>query len=137
MGNYKKYGNVMIDLETLSTHTNASIIEIGAVEFNKIAGETGESIDIFIKPQEWGMHERHIDGNTIKWWLSQSDEARKRFYEVDTDKIVVGLSESLVILSAFIRSCDNTDENEEGNVVVWGNSATMDITIHQKLHLSI
>ena len=45
----KKFGNIMVDLETLSTHTNASIIEIAAVEFNKETGEIGhifqQSID--------------------------------------------------------------------------------------------
>ena len=35
----KNFGNIMVDLETLSTHTNASIIEIAAVEFNKETGE--------------------------------------------------------------------------------------------------
>lgn len=42
MDRYTKYGNVMIDLETLSTHTNAAIIEIGVVEFNKYTGDIGQ-----------------------------------------------------------------------------------------------
>ena len=38
---FERFGSVMIDLETLSTHNNAAIIEIGAVEFNKYTGEVG------------------------------------------------------------------------------------------------
>ena len=50
---FEKYGNVMIDLETLSTHTNAAIIEIGAVEFNKLTGEVGEKFNVIIEPSDW------------------------------------------------------------------------------------
>ena len=50
----KKFGNIMVDLETLSTHTNASIIEIAAVEFNKETGEIGHIFHQSIDASEWG-----------------------------------------------------------------------------------
>ena len=65
MTNFEKYGNVMIDLETLSTHKNASIIEIGAVEFNKHTGETRKKNNALIKLSEWTKNDRHVDGNVF------------------------------------------------------------------------
>lgn len=130
MGNYSKYGNVMIDLETLSTRTNASIIEIGAVEFNKQTGGIGDTIDLIINPSEWGKNGRDIDGETIKWWFKQDESARKRFID---NKERVDLKKALYELSNFIISCDNIHDEKE-NVVVWGNGSTMDITILQSAY---
>ena len=62
MGDYRKFGHVMIDLETLSTHTNAAIIEIGAVEFNKETGEIGDKLDIIINVSDWTNNGRHVSG---------------------------------------------------------------------------
>jgi len=127
MGNYYKYGNVMIDIETLSTHKNAAIIEIGAVEFNKYTGEIGETYNCIINPSEWSDDDRHIDGETIKWWFKQSDDARKRFTEQQEDVMYGSLSAALTALKYFIMDCDSIDEDK--NVVVWGNGAAFDIAI--------
>ena len=43
------YGNIMIDLETLSTRTNASIISIAAVEFG-LNGDTGREMILKMRP---------------------------------------------------------------------------------------
>lgn len=130
MGNFQKYGHVMIDLETLSTHTNAAIIEIGAVEFNKETGEIGDKFSVRITPSDWCNNGRHVDGETIVWWMKQSEDARKRYTERG-EGLIMNLKAALVKLSAFIRNCSeqvpSTDHHD--TVVVWGNGATMDITI--------
>ena len=54
---FERFGSVMIDLETLSTHNNAAIIEIGAVEFNKYTGEVGEKFNVIIDPKDWCKNE--------------------------------------------------------------------------------
>ena len=124
---FEKFGNVMIDLETLSTHTNAAIIEIGAVEFNKYTGEVGEKFSVIIKPSDWCKNGRHVDGETIQWWFKQSNEARKRFVSDNKKVIGINLKDALMMLKYFIMDCDSVDDNK--NVVVWGNGSTMDITI--------
>lgn len=137
MSDFKKYGNIMIDLETLSTHTNASIIEIGAVEFNKYTGETGDTFDIIIEPEDWGENNRHVDGNTVQWWFSQGDAARNRFAPITSStnsKSILPLESALIAFSEFVRLCDNSDKNSKERVVVWGNGATMDVTILQNAY---
>ena len=132
MTRFEKYGNVMIDLETLSTHTNAAIIEIGAVEFNKQTGEIGEKFNVLINVSDWTKNGRHVDGETIQWWFNQSNEARKRFTEKQETVTYVNLDTALSMLRYFIMDCDSVDNDK--NVVVWGNGSTMDITILQSAY---
>ena len=127
MTRFEKYGSVMIDLETLSTQNDAAIIEIGAVEFNKETGETGETFNVLIEPSEWCKNNRHVDGETIQWWFSQSDEARKRFIEKQEGIEYCNLHRALMALKYFIMDCDTVDDDK--NVVVWGNGIGMDISI--------
>ena len=127
MTRFEKFGNIMIDLETLSTHTDAAIIEIGAVEFNKYTGEIGNKLNIIINPSDWCKNGRHVDGETIQWWFKQKNEARKRFITKQNDITYLDLKAALNALKYFIMDCDSVDDDK--NVVVWGNGATMDITI--------
>ena len=124
---FEKFGNVMIDLETLSTNKNAAIMEIGAVEFNKFTGKTGETFNIIIEPYDWCRNDRHVDGETIQWWFKQSQEARKRFIKPPDDIYVTDLNEALWKLRYWIQDCDTVDDDK--NVVVWGNGASFDIAI--------
>ena len=124
---FERFGNVMIDLETLSTHNNAAIIEIGAVEFNKYTGEVGEKFNVIIDPSDWCKNDRHVDGNTIQWWFKQTNEARNRFTTKQKDVECCLLKKALQMLRFFIMDCDTIDDDK--NVVVWGNGATMDIAI--------
>lgn len=152
--NFYQYGNVMIDIETLSTHTNASILSIAAVEFNKFTGEIGKSFYVNISPSEWTNNGRHIDGNTIQWWLKQDKEARESLLNENNTS---DLKTALYNLSKFIDSCDNVlitdgrgniakqfkyyeevydvpEDDKNNKVIVWGNGSTMDITILQSAY---
>lgn len=132
MTRFEKFGNVMIDLETLSTHNDAAIIEIGAVEFNKETGETGETFNVLIEPSDWCKNDRHIDGETIQWWFKQTNEARKRFVTKQKDIEYCTLKHALHKLRYFIMDCDTVDDDK--NVVVWGNGSTFDISILQNAY---
>lgn len=70
-----------IDIETLSTKHNAVILSLGAVKFNLTDEDTLASIApercfyrVFdtITQIDRG---RHIDSDTLKWWLQQAPEA--------------------------------------------------------------
>ncbi len=130
-GNFEKYGSIMVDIETLSTHHNAAIIEIGAVEFNKKTGETGAVFNMMVNAEDWCNNERHVDGKAIKWWFSQPEEARRRFVDKQSG---VGYNTLECVLNGFakfVSSCDNHDQCTRFNkrVRMWGNGSIMDITI--------
>jgi len=85
---------IMFDLETLALGSRAVVVSIGAVAFNvrhccsvsdfkNLVGQAwGLSSPSFyrvleIKPQQ--VKGREIDGDTVRWWMSQGDEAKKLF----------------------------------------------------------
>lgn len=67
----------MLDLETMSTSKDAAIVSIGAVRFNKLTGELGEAFYQLVNLKSAQRAGGRIDGDTVIWWLSQREEARK------------------------------------------------------------
>jgi hypothetical protein len=66
---------VMIDLETMSTEPNAVIVSIGAVKFSVEDG----IIDKFYQTVDAHDGKKlglHISQDTVRWWKTQSAEAR-------------------------------------------------------------
>lgn len=69
---------IMVDLETMSTETDAAIVSIGAVHMDfKRHGVFGKkfygTVDLESSMESGG----HVSAFTIKWWLMQSEGARK------------------------------------------------------------
>lgn len=105
----------MIDIETLGTRPNAPITTIGAVFFDLQTGEVGKTYYAKIDMVD-AMRYGSADAETIRWWLTQSDAARK--------ELVTGsysLIDALKGLSAFY--------SQGYDAAVWGNGPTFDITI--------
>lgn len=123
----KNFGNIMVDLETLSTHVNASIIEIAAVEFNKETGEIGDIFQQCIDISEWGENDRHIEGRTLLWWMEQ-DKTLLSKYKEHNGKLHTVLQR----FRKFYQEHSLNGNNEE--TVLWGNGSTMDITILQSAY---
>lgn len=78
--------HVMIDIETLSTSSNAVIMSIGAVVFSPSEKTLGDrfysviSVDSSLKA---GME---VDKSTLDWWMKQSQEAMKVLVEAKKTK---------------------------------------------------
>lgn len=68
---------IMVDLETLGTHSTSVILSIGAVSFDdeRIHSEFHRNIDID-SCLKYGLT---VCGKTIAWWMEQSNAARKQF----------------------------------------------------------
>ncbi len=65
--------HVMLDLETMSTESNAAICSIGAVKFSLDQG----IIDEFyctVDAADCKQHGLHISADTVKWWSRQPKE---------------------------------------------------------------
>jgi exodeoxyribonuclease VIII len=105
---------VMLDLETMSTESNAAIASIGAVKFD----EHNEEIDSFYmvvdlkSAKQLGLH---ISQDTVKWWSEQTKEAREHLTR-DPQTIVKALTE-------FASWFGNT------SLPVWGNGSDFDNVI--------
>lgn len=108
----------MIDLETLSIKMDSSIVSIGAVLFNLENDDTYEfysAVDLQ-SCIDLGMS---IDGDTISWWMKQSEEARKVFdseYKLPIGKV-------LEEFSSFLSKRSYSD------TIFMGNSSRFDLGI--------
>jgi exodeoxyribonuclease VIII len=123
--------DVMVDLETMSTASNAAIISIGAVRFdleeylaNTSAIDEKDCFYRVIPLSESVIYGLKTDARTIEWWMQQSDAARDIF----TDKTVRdNLPNALSEFHDFIWYAGSF--NYPPFVNIWGNGATFDNVI--------
>ena len=105
--------HVVVDLETLSTRSNACIVSVGAV-----AIENYEIVDEFLVNvcaktcEEAGLHK---DQETIAWWERQSIEARQAWL-----KDPIPLTDALDKFALWYG-------NE--SIPIWGFGANFDVVI--------
>jgi len=113
--------DVMVDLETLGNKPGCIILSIGAVFFDPLTGELGDTHYRVIRTAgqtELGLHE---DEDTMKWWAAQAPAARQVLQEAQNSKFT--LEESLVEFTDFVA------KPGLGTVQVWGNGADFDNAI--------
>ena len=109
------YNHLMTDIETLDSSPTSVIVSIGAVLFNASqVHPTG--FYAVVDVQDCIDKGLTVSGNTIGWWLKQSDEARKVFQEktVSLDTALKGLRNHVFKLTGGT------------SVKVWGNSYSFD-----------
>ena len=74
----------MVDLETYSSKSNAAIASIGAVEFDPNTGELGKQFYRVINTKSLAYYKFDVSLDTFKWWMGQSDAARKELCEPES-----------------------------------------------------
>ena len=117
--------DIMIDLETLATTTDAAILTIGAVRFDPFGFDIKEpAMDSFyVKVDIDSCDELGLVSNddTIAWWAQQSKEAQAEAFE-GTDRIH--------IRDAF----DQLYKFCWGAKRVWSNGAAFDVPICEHVY---
>lgn len=112
--------NIMVDLETMSTSSQAAIISIGAIYFDAKEG-LGKEFYCKVSLASCMKAGLEVDAPTIIWWLQQAESARKEFF--DNDK-ADSLEDALTKLSEFI----------EPGCQIWGNGPAFDNAILQSAY---
>jgi hypothetical protein len=123
--------HVMIDMETLSTRSNPVVRSIAAVAFDlhqpwSHAGDAVQYAPLFeadvrlAGQQEAGLH---VDLETVKWWMGQSDAARARF----TRKEDIRVDSVLVPLLGAFRTVGTDVPWHDGGARVWSYGACSDL----------
>lgn len=77
----KKFKHVMIDTETLGRTPGSVVRSVAAVEFDPQTGETGRQKVWKIDLTDSIRYGFKVESSTLKWWMMQSDEARREFVE--------------------------------------------------------
>lgn len=64
--------NLMLDIETLGTGTDAVITQIGACYFDRVTGGIDNTMLINCSIEDQIRDGRIVDDATLRWWFSQS-----------------------------------------------------------------
>lgn len=120
--------HVMLDLETMGTSPGCAIVSIGAVQFDLATGALGRKFYCSIDVNTCIEAGLKIEGDTLMWWVKQSDYARAKLQEDPKN-----LAAALYQFKMFIEQNELT--------IVWGNSASFDCGIlaacYRALKLSV
>jgi len=112
--------DIMIDLETLATSTDAAILTIGAVKFDPFGSEIKEpAMDSFYCKVDLDSCDRIglvTNDDTIAWWANQSKEAQEAAFD-PTDRLQI--EDAFAQLYKFCWGAKR----------VWSNGSCFDIMI--------
>lgn len=114
---------LMIDFETLGQNEDTIVISLGACFFDLESGKIGPTFYMAFDIDDQLKRGRTITGDTLKWWFSQSDAAKKVF----NDK-AKPTEEVLKTFATWVSG-----QNSVSKVRPWGNGATFDISIIEHL----
>lgn len=117
----------VLDLETLGTNHDAPVVAIGMCSFDRRTYQVGEhKFYATIDPQGACRFGARVDGDTIRWWLEQSEEARKELTDKDN---TCDPHTAIAMLLQFLADPDAEEDHEFDHVVLWGNGPSFDCGI--------
>ena len=109
--------HLMIDLETLATTPEATVLTIGACKFDP----NGNTIDDTLYMRvEIDSQDRDIDPNTLEWWSKQDKQIQEEAFS-DADRIP--LQQAMKKLYSFGFGTNN----------VWSHGSIFDIVILENI----
>lgn len=114
---------LMIDFETLGTDEDAVVVSIGACFFNLETGLLGNTFYMAFEIEDQIKKGRVISPSTLKWWMGQSDGAKKVFHEQ--------AKPTEQVLQTFVTWVSSVATISK--VKPWGNGSTFDISIIEHL----
>ena len=115
----------MLDLETLSTRPEATILTFGAVRFDPYSDHIAEQgLYLRVNVDEQIALGRHVDDSTIEWWGQQAEDVRE---EALGDENRVSLEEFTNQLNRFLVGAKS----------IWAQGPVFDIVILENLYRQI
>lgn len=115
---------MVIDLETLSTETNAVVFAVGLAAFDIQSFDpyTPVMTDVlYLSPK--AQKGRAIDPDTVAWWFKQSEEAKAEFHIACDEGL--GMRQVADAINRFYL--------DSGSHQVFGNGPTFDLAITEDL----
>jgi hypothetical protein len=113
--------HIMLDLETMGKRFDAPIVSVGACYFDPDTGEIGKRFFGAVDMADAFQYGR-ANGDTVRWWLGQSDDARQA--------LIKGRHPLRLVLEKFEEFY-----REGGQPCVWGNGAAFDIPITEYAYI--
>ena len=113
---------VMVDIETLSTQSNAVILSIGAIKFDRDGSlpDSPSEMDTFyvrVARESCEVLGMHVDPETVQWWNNQPAEVREEALENTSERLTI--KDALTRFEAWIGKSE----------LVWGHGDDFDCVI--------
>lgn len=132
----KKYIDIAVDIETLSCQSDAAIISLAAVPFDKSA-EKLEQVYVdgryyyeVVNATTCAMAGMHFDTSTVAFWQSQPDEAKRDFYTVNAASIREALE-------GFVDYLEQLKQGDDVELRIWCQGAHFDEPILRNAILKV
>ncbi|HXS14475.1 MAG TPA: 3'-5' exonuclease [Acidobacteriaceae bacterium] len=109
----------MLDLETLSTRSDAKVLSLGVAIFNETSVLATDGWAIKLDDDVGG----HVDWKTVKWWMEQEPAAREFSWQGQITNAVAAMNfKSMLAMYGIETGKDSSNE-------VWSNDPHFDHTI--------
>jgi hypothetical protein len=119
--------DIMLDIETLGTGSNATIFQISAIAFDI---ETGHQYSTFNSIADISKNKTlKADGSTLKWWLNTNKELL-------TELLNKGEESSEDLLNNFHTWLESQDKDNK-NIYLWGNGILFDNKMIQEQFIDL
>ena len=107
---FERFGDIMVDLETLGTRQDTIVLEISAVEFNRYTGEIGEVFDAKLDIDDQLSYRRSLSRETLQWWFKQDEAAIKNVFD-NVGAIKFETSKALFEFSHLVEMIEHTSNS--------------------------
>lgn len=119
--------HVMFDIETLGTEPESVVTSLGVVAFYK-DGEVISSFETYFNIQQQLAAGMTVSGNTLVWWLKQSEEAKNSLVFGQEGRYN-GVADMLINFDLWVA-----DYGLKENTTYWANGASFDFPILEGLY---
>ena len=117
-----------IDLETLDTCPQATVLSLGAVKFNPFNdSEPYDELYFKISVDDQDRLSRSTSDNTIEWWSKQDPKIMEEAFDQSNPNEVMSVEQALGSINRFVVGVD----------VLWGQGYGFDFTIIEDMYRSI
>lgn len=115
----------MIDLETLDTRPQCTVLSLGAVKFDPFTDSEPHS-ELYFKVCVDDQHRlgRTVSDDTIEWWSKQDPKARDEAFDQTG---AISVEDALTQLSKWVWGADK----------IWGHGYGFDLTIIEDMYRNL
>lgn len=118
--------HIMLDLETLGVVPGSVVCSLAAVHFDIISGQIYNRLHERIDIQSCLDVGLTVSGETIKWWMSQSEAARAEI-TAPSDRV----KDVLTMFTGWLQGVSNRNPKR---LRIWGNGANFDNPILEAVY---
>ena len=113
--------HLMVDIETLGDQSGSVIVSLGAVQFDILTCETGETFYSRIDIDSCLKAGLKVTGSTIRFWMDKSEEARL--------ELTRGGENLIEVLNDFTAFVEGIEHRIKKDIQIWSRGVRFDIAL--------